>query len=577
QDTDFLNGILQHYNDNGWIPRWVAPGGAPSMLGTSSDIIFADAYMKGIEFDYETAYQSMIRNGSTVSNDVTNGGRAENETAPFIGYVSNATNNGFSWTVEDYISDYCIGMMAEKLGHKDEAAYYFNRSRFYVNLYNPKFQFFMGKNMAGEWSSGSSYNPANWWGDYTETNGWTMFFATGVYDGIGLANFMGDKTALAKKLDAYFNNSINAMKQVQSGTIHEMVEAREVRLGQYGHSNQPAHAIPYLYTYADQPYKTQALVRDIMSRLYVGSEIGQGYCGDEDNGEMSGWYILSALGFYPQNMGSGQYVIGAPYFDKVTLHLENGKDLIIEAKNNAPENDYIQSMTWDSKAYNDCFINHADLLNGGHIVFEMGSEPSTWGVDSEPMSLTTGTDIPQPAEDFVSARIKPKDIAFTPDATGLFAAGVKNGGKLFDNTSKTTASIPTGSAIVYASKNGTSLQMVTLTCGRTGSAPKSMKLEASNDGNGWITLTERELDFEWSNYTRAFVVPQEVAGIYRCYRLSFDGECQLAEIEFLGKDAKDQELTPITPTTFDDAGKDEDKPEAPTTPENIENVKPREQ
>ncbi len=566
-DTELLNGLVQHYKDNGWIPRWIAPGGANSMVGTSSDVIFADALVKGIEFDYENAYLSMLRNASTVSDNLTNGGREKNEIAPFIGYVPNSVNNGFSWTMEGFINDYGIAVMAEKLGKTDDAFYYYNRAKSYINLYNPTAKFFMGKNEAGDWSTNSGYNPANWWGDYTETNGWTMFFTTGVYDGLGLANLIGGKNALAQKLDTYFDNSISSMKKVQSGTIHEMVEAREVRLGQYGHSNQPAHAIPYLYAYADQPYKTQALVRDIMRRLYVGSEIGQGYCGDEDNGEMSGWYILSALGFYPQNMGSGQYVIGAPYFDKVTLHLENGKDLVIEAKNNAPENDYIQSMTWDGKAYNNCFIDHANLLNGGHIVFEMGSEPSTWGVDSDPMSLTTGSDIPNPAEDLVGGRLRPNTDAFTPDSpAGIYATGVKNATRLFDNTSATATTIPDDSAIVWAGKNGSDLKLITLTCSKTRQAPTSMKLEASNDGNGWFTLDSREMTFEWNNYTRAFAIPEEVAGIYKYYRLTFDGECQLAEIEFLGEDAKDKELTPITPTVYDDAGKDDQPTEKPVTP-----------
>lgn len=566
-DTQLLNGLVQHYNDNGWVPRWIAPGGTNSMVGTSSDVIFADAYVKGIEFDYENAYLSMLRNASTVSNNLTNGGREQNEVAPFIGYVPNSVNNGFSWTMEGFINDHCIAVLAEKLGYSDDAAYYFNRSRFYVNLFNPTFKFFMGKNLAGEWSTASGYNPANWWGDYTETNGWTMFFATGVYDGNGLANLIGGKAALAKKLDAYFDNSITAMRKVQSGTIHEMVEAREVRLGQYGHSNQPAHAIPYLYAYADQPYKTQALVRDIMRRLYVGSEIGQGYCGDEDNGEMSGWYILSALGFYPQNMGSGQYVIGAPYFDKVTVHLEGGKDLVIEAKNNSSENDYIQSMTWNGEAYNNCYLNHADLVNGGHIVFEMGSEPSTWGVDSDPKSLTAGSDLPDPAEDLVAGRIRPADLAFTPESTaGLYTAGVKNANKLFDNNSTTAANIPEGSAIVWAGKNGTDLKMITLTSSKKSQAPATMKLEASNDGNGWFVLDSREIEFEWNNYTRAFAIPAEVAGIYKYYRLSFDSACQLAEIEFLGEDAANRELTPITPTVYDDAGKEDEPAEKPTQP-----------
>lgn len=568
-DTEFLNGILQHYEDNGWIPRWVAPGGTNSMLGTSSDIIFADAYVKGIDFDYKTAYESMIRNAATVSDNVTNGGRAENETAPFVGYVSNAYANGFSWTMEDYISDYCIGVMAQKLGYTDEAAYYYNRALFYTTMYNETHKFFMGKNAEGSWSSSGGYNPAGWWGDYSETNGWTMFFASGVYDGLGLANFIGGKDALAKKLDDYFDNSIEAMKRVQAGTIHEMVEAREVRLGQYGHSNQPAHAVPYLYAYVDQPYKTQALVRDVLSRLYVGSEIGQGYCGDEDNGEMSGWYILSALGFYPQNMGSGQYVIGSPLFDKVTIHLENGKDLVIEAKNNSSENVYIQSMTWDGKAYNDCFIEHADLVEGGHIVFEMGSEPSTWGVDSEPKSLTTGTDLPNPAEDMVAGRVKVRTTDFAPGGSaGVYTVNVDGGAKLFDNTSETYATVSSDTAIVWSKKTGTQLKMITLTCYSAKRAPSAFKLEASNDGVGWITIDSRALSFDWNQYTRAFAVPAEAAGVYCYYRITFEGSGQLAEVEFLGEDAADMELTTIVPTHYDNqsGGEDETPSEAPTDP-----------
>ncbi len=569
QDTEYLNGLVQHYKDNGWIPRWIAPGGTNSMVGTSSDVIFADAYAKGIAFDYENAYLSMLRNASTASKNLTNGGRAQNEVAPFLGYVPNSTDNGFSWTMEGFINDYGIALMAEALGYADDAAYYRNRAMSYVNLYHPTYKFFMGKNDTGAWSSSGGYNPAGWWGDYTETNGWTMFFATGVYDGIGLANVIGGKDALAKKLDAYFDNSIAAMKKVQSGSIHEMVEAREVRLGQYGHSNQPAHAIPYLYAYAGQPYKTQALVRDIMRRLYVGSEIGQGYCGDEDNGEMSGWYILSALGIYPQNMGSGQYVIGAPYFDKVTVHLEGGKDLVIEARNNSSENNYIQSMTWDGKAYNDCFINHADLIKGGTIVFEMGAEPSDWAATSEPASMCTGSEVPDPAGDLVAERVQIRTGDFTPaGSSGVYTPGVDGGAKLFDNTSATYTNIPSGASIVWAKKAGTSLKMITLTSNAASRAPSSFKLEASNDGNGWITLDSRELEFKWAQYTRAFTVPADKAGIYCYYRITFGDSGQLAEVEFLGEDASDQPLTQIVPTHYDDQGGSDQPadPETPTTP-----------
>ena len=577
-DTELLNGLVQHYKDNGWVPRWIAPGGTNSMVGTSSDVIFADAYVKGIEFDYENAYLSMLRNASTVSSNLTNGGREKNEVAPFIGYVPNSVNNGFSWTMEGFINDYGIAVMAEKLGKTDDALYYYNRAKLYTNLYHPTNKFFIGKNENGGWTTDGGYNPAGWWGDYTETNGWTMFFATGVYDGLGLANFIGGKDELAKKLDAYFDNSVTAMKKVQGGTIHEMVEAREVRLGQYGHSNQPAHAIPYLYAYTGQPYKTQALVRDIMARLYVGSEIGQGYCGDEDNGEMSGWYILSALGIYPQNMGSGQYIIGSPLFDKVTVHLEGGKDLVIEAKNNSSENVYIQSMTFDGKAYNDCFLSHADLIKGGHIVFEMGAEPSAWGAGSEPMSLTTGTDLPNPAEDLVGKRVKIRTGEFKPSGSaGVYTPGIKDGEKLFDNTSDTNLTLPAGSTIIWSKSSGTALKMITLTCSVSGKAPSSFKLEASNDGNGWITLDEREITFEINKFTRAFAVPADKAGIYCYYRITFEKGGQLAEVEFLGEEAADLELTPITPTVYDDQNKGDENNQPTQKPSSPGTVNPEEE
>lgn len=582
-DGELLDGLLTHYKDNSWIPRWVAPGGTSSMIGTSSDIIFADAYVKGIQFDWEAAYESMLRNAATVSSDTTQGGRKENNTAPFIGYVTNATGEGFSWSMEDYISDYCIGVMSEKLGNKSEAWYYYNRAKFYTILFNQSVGFFMGKNAAGQWSSDGGYNPAGWWGDYTETNGWTMAFAP-VFDGNGLAGIYGGKDKLAAKLDAYFDNSISAMKQVQVGSIHEMVEAREVRLGQYGHSNQPAHAIPYLYAYADQPYKTQALVRDILSRLYVGSEIGQGYCGDEDNGEMSGWYILSALGFYPQNMGSGQYIIGSPLFDKATVHLENGKDLVIIAENNSAQNVYIQSATLNGQAFNQCYIDHATLAAGGTIVFTMGDAPSNFGVDSDPISLTPTVEKASRTNDLVTTGrrgVTQKEGAFDPNTAGVYFENVTGYKNLFDDDSATVATLTGKSAIYWSSKTPTALRAITITGdARMANSPKDFVLEASNDGTLWKQIAaESELRFNWASYTRPFLIPEENAGVYRYYRLTFPSGGKVGEIEFLGDSADGMELTPITdgttidpsnpgdPAVTDPAGTESQDPstEAPST------------
>lgn len=575
-DGELLNGILQHYNDNNWIPRWVAPGGTDSMLGTSSDIIFADAYIKGIAFDYETAFESMLKNAATVSPNVTNGGRADNNTAIFTGYVPNDTGvaYAFSWTMEDLISDYCIAAMASKLGYDEMASYFYNRAAFYVNLYNPTQKFFMGKNSQGSWSSSSGYNPYAWWGDYSETNGWTMLFAP-VYDGNGLANLFGSKKALLQRLDAYFDNSYAASIKVEGGSIHEMAEAREVRMGIYSHSNQPAHAIPYLYVYANAPYRTQEIVREVMQRLYVGSEIGQGYLGDEDNGEMSAWYVLSAMGLYPQTMASGEYVIGSPLFTKMTVHMDNGKDLVIIAENNSNKNVYVQSLLVNGNPHNEAFIDHDVIANGATLVFTMGDTPSDWGKGTTPASLTSGTKKADPAEDLVTTRYKMSDGAFGEGYTinTVYLNGITDGKKLFDNNSNTYTTVKNGTSIVVTASNLSRLWMYTVTSNNKNQAPKGIKVEASIDGNTWVTLDEREnLKFEWTKYTYAFEIPDENFGNYKLYRMTFTGNetMQLAEVEFLtlARDGEAGALSAKPQTPADETAPTvPQKPQTPVTSE----------
>lgn len=571
-DGELLDGIIQHYNDNSWIPRWVAPGGTDSMLGTSSDIIFADAYIKGIDFDYKTAFESMLKNAATVSPNVTNGGRADNNTAIFTGYVPNDTGvaYAFSWTMEDYISDYCIAAMAAKLGYDEMASYFYNRAAYYVNMYNLQLKFFMGKNSSGSWSSGSGYNPYGWWGDYSETNGWTMLFSP-VYDGNGLANLFGGKAALLQRLNTYFDNSYAASLKVEGGTIHEMAEAREVRMGIYSHSNQPAHAIPYLFVYAGAPYRTQEIVREVMQRLYVGSEIGQGYLGDEDNGEMSAWYVLSAMGLYPQTMASGEYVIGSPLFTKMTVHMDNGKDLVIIAENNSDQNIYVQSLTVNGKAHNDAFIDHDVIAGGATLVFTMGNTPSDWGTGTTPTSLTSGSKKADPAEDLVTTRFKMSEEAFGEGFTinTVYLDGIADGKKLFDNNSNTYATVKNGTSIVVTASSLSRLWMYTVTSNNKNQAPKGIKVEASTDGNTWVTLDEREnLKFEWTKYTYAFEIPDENFGNYKLYRMTFMGNetMQVAEVEFLtlAKDGEAGTLSAKPQTPADETAPT--VPQKPTTP-----------
>lgn len=536
-DTQLLNGLVQHYTDQGAVPRWIAPGGANSMVGTSSDVIFGDAAAKGIPFDKESAFRSTLRNAAVYTSELKlqQGGRRSMNTSVFQGYAK-ADHEGFSWSMESYTNDWGISQLAKSLGYTDEAAYYQNRAKGYVNLYNDfdgqlkNAGWFMSRNDNGAFrvTNPSAYNPDIWWGDYTETNGWNMAVSV-TQDGQGLANLYGGREGLAKRLDAIFEApSTNN----QDGAIHEMKEAREVRMGVYGHSNQPSHHIPYMYTYAGQPYKTQEKVREIMQRLYVGSAIGQGYCGDEDNGEMSAWYIFSALGFYPTNMGSTEYTIGSPLFTKATVTTDNGNKITINAPNNSRENLYVQGVMLNGKAHGKAYFTHADLTAGDVTIdFAMSSEPSAWGTGKAdlPSSLTSETQMPQYQKDTLTKGVK----------TSLSKLGIKSA--LTDDKSSTQANF-VGKSVTftadYGENNAQTIAMYTVTSGISkGLAPASVKLEASADGKTWVTLDEREdLTFQWARYTRPFAVAEEKQGAYRYYRLVMGADglsIEVAELEFI--------------------------------------------
>lgn len=542
EDTDLLNGIIQHYKDQNWIPRWVAPGGANSMVGTSSDVIFGDAAAKGIKFDMQDALKASIKNAAVVSINLQQGGRAGLTNSVFQGYTSKGTEWGFSWSMEGYISDYGISQLASALGKTDEAGYYRNRALNYVNLFNKSAGFFMGKNSDGTFPSISSFNPATWWGDYIETNAWVMSFYT-PQDFNGLANLYGGKAAAAAKLDGLFNADSST---ISGGSIHEMAEAQQLRLGQDQQSNQPSHDLPYVYDYLSQPYKTQSITRDILNRLYVGSSIGQGYVGDEDNGEMSGWYIFSALGLYPSNMGSGQFAITSPLFTKATIHLENGKDIVINAENNSSTNKYIQSVSLNGTAYDKTYFNNFDLANGATIDFVMGSTASTWGTadDDSPTSLTTGTSVADPDKDFTSSSDTVSTSAPTESVTKdtVYATNTSAAKYLFDNTSASFATLGGNTnSIYFSSAKPKTVSMYTLTSGTNSStAPSSFTLYGSNDGTHWVQLDSRSNEtFDWAQYTRPFAVSSAKQGAYTHYRLDVSGTSgseTLSEVELLGPD-----------------------------------------
>jgi len=305
-------------------------------------------------------------------------------------------------------------------------------------------------------------------------------------------------------------------------------------MGMYAHSNQPSHHILYMYNYAGQPWKTQEKVREVLSRLYTGSEIGQGYPGDEDNGEMSAWYIFSAAGFYPLRLGTPEYVIGAPYFKKMTIHLENGNKIVINAPKVSDRNKYIQRVKLNGVEYNKTTLSHFDLIRGATLDFEMGPKPSKWGTGEQalPPSITA------PSTDGSSLMPRPMRDLTDRSEGGGDAEG------LFDDSSDTHMTFDTSSPRVEwrFAEGPEKVRMYTLTSGDGSPAgdPKSWVLKGSRDGRNWTVLDERSGEsFQWRRQTRAFEVRHP--GKYSHYRLEITenngaDSTRLAEVELLGYD-----------------------------------------
>ncbi|GAA2729580.1 GH92 family glycosyl hydrolase [Streptomyces nogalater] len=515
---ELVDGFVQHYKDGGWTSRWSSPGYADLMTGTSSDVAFADAYVKGVRFDAKAAYDAAVKNATAVP-PAPGVGRKGMATSPFLGYTPTDTHEGLSWAMEGYVNDYGIAKMGEalykKTGEKrylEESRYFLDRARDYVRLFDTRAGFFQGRDAKGAWRVDSAtYDPRVWGHDYTETNGWGYAF-TVPQDSRGLANLYGGRQGLADKLDAYFATPETASPDYvgsYGGVIHEMTEARDVRMGMYGHSNQVAHHVLYMYDAAGQPWKTQAYVREALSRLYTGSGIGQGYHGDEDNGEQSAWYLFSALGFYPLVMGSGEYAIGSPLFKKATVHLENGRDLVVRAPRNSATNVYVQGVEVNGRPWTSTSLPHSLLAKGGVLDFSMGPQPSAWGTgeNAAPVSITRDDKVPEPRADVL-----------------------KGAGPLFDDTSATSTTLTSAE---LPAQGAVRPVRYTLTSGADHTtAPSGWTLQGSADGTTWRTLDHRSGEtFAWDRQTRPFTIA--APGTYARYRLVLDGESTLAEVELL--------------------------------------------
>jgi predicted alpha-1,2-mannosidase len=507
---ELIAGFVQQYKDSGWIARWSSPGHADLMTGTSSDVAFADAYLKGVRgFDVQAAYEAALRN-ATVAPPADPVGRKGLGRSIFIGYTPTSTEYGLSWTLEGCLNDFGIANLAAMLGDKDNHEYFLHRALNYVHSFDPATGFFQGRKDNGHWrSTANQFDPRAWGGDYVETNAWNTAFSV-PYDGAGLAGLHGGRHALAAKLDEFFATPETGRGRGKYWrAIHEMAEARDVRMGQYGHSNQPSHHIPYMYAYAGALWRTQEKVRDVLARLYAGSEIGQGYYGDEDNGEMSAWWLFGALGFYPLRVGSPEYVIGSPLFRKATVRLANGAELVVNAPNNSPKNVYVTGLRVNGTSYDKAYLPHEVIANGAVLDFQMGPSPSAWGSgpDALPPSITRADTLPRPMHDIT-------DEGFGEGSDGVNVA------PLFDDTSRTQVVFdsPTAWVSYRTTVDPKTVLFYTLTSGTRRDDPRSWTLRGSVDGSNWVVLDERAREtFPWRRQTRAFAVANP--GPYVHYRL----------------------------------------------------------
>lgn len=374
ENAQMQAGLANAYREGGWLPEWASPGYRNVMVGNNSAAVVADAHLKGLSgADAATLYQALLH-GANHAGPLPAVGRAGAPAYAKLGYVPAdlGLNESAARTLEYAYDDFAIYQMAKALGRpKKEIALYAQRSQNYRKLFDPSVGLMRGRNRDGTWHT--PYNPYQWGGVFTEGNGWQYTWSV-FHDVQGLMNLMGGRRPFLATLDTVFALPPAFDASYYGEVIHEIREMQVAHMGQYAHGNQPAQHLPYLYAYAGQPWKTQYWVREVLDRLYRPTP--DGYCGDEDNGQTSAWYVFSALGFYPVCPATDQYVLGAPLFPKATLHLAGGHDVVLRAPAAGPANRYLTALTVNGQPYAHNWLSYKTLQEGATLDFEMGPQPN---------------------------------------------------------------------------------------------------------------------------------------------------------------------------------------------------------
>ena len=386
-------GLVNTWLESGFLPEWASPGHRDCMVGNNSASVVADAYLKGLRgYDIDKLWQAVVHGTTAVHPQVKSTGRLGHEYYNQLGYIPYdvGIKENVARTLEYAYDDWCIYRLGRALGKPgSEIGVFRERAMNYRNVFDCGSRLMRGRNSDGTFQS--PFSSLKWGDAFTEGNSWHYTWSV-FHDPQGLIDLMGGRETFCAMLDSVFAVPPIFDDSYYGFTIHEIREMQIMNMGNYAHGNQPIQHMIYLYCYGGEPWKAQYWLRQVMDRLY--SANSDGYCGDEDNGQTSAWYVFTALGFYPVCPGSNQYVIGAPYLDKVTLHLEGGRWVTITREG---QGCYIQSMTINGKPYNHNFITHDQLTQGCDIRFVMGEKPNKnrgTSQDDLPYSFSTSADKP---------------------------------------------------------------------------------------------------------------------------------------------------------------------------------------
>ena len=390
QSAKIQEGLVNAYKESGFLPEWASPGHRDCMVGNNSASVVADAYLSGVQgYDAETLWQAVTHGAHSEHPTIGSTGRKGYQYYDSLGYVpaNVGIRESAARTLEYAYDDWCIYTFGKALGKSEaELAPYKKAATNYQNLYHADYRLMVGRNADGTFHL--PFNPLKWGGDFTEGNSlhytWSVF-----HDPAGLINLMGGEASFNQMLDSVFTIPPLFDESYYGSVIHEIREMQIMNMGNYAHGNQPIQHMIYLYDWSGEPWKAQAHIREVMQRFYTADP--DGYCGDEDNGQTSAWYVFSALGFYPVCPASGEYAIGTPLFREALITMPDGQEVRISAPENSRDNCFVQGITLNGSAWDKNFFRQADLKAGAQIQFSLASTPNKergTQKDARPYSLS---------------------------------------------------------------------------------------------------------------------------------------------------------------------------------------------